>query len=118
MPVSRNGQLQGVTMEKPKADRSGGFLPWPERPAYWMDIYRVWPRLILTFYALSLWRVTEWFMDLKEPSNAQGAFVSVVYGALPFLCNFYFQNGVDWEARRKSEPTFTTTATVTTTEKQ
>lgn len=42
------------------------------------------------------WYVSMWFMALPKPESAHGMFVSVVYGAIPFLLNFYMQNGVQW----------------------
>ena len=46
-----------------------------------LDKWRIWPRLLITLYGLAFWRVTEWFMNLPDPTNAQSAFVSVVGGA-------------------------------------
>ena len=46
-----------------------------------LDKWRIWPRLLITLYGLAFWRVTEWFMSLPDPTNAQSAFVSVVVGA-------------------------------------
>lgn len=61
------------------------------------DQARVVPRAVLLGYALMTWRATEWFEALKDPNNAQGAFIAVVYGAIPLLLNFYMQNGTKWE---------------------
>jgi hypothetical protein len=78
-----------------------------ERIAYAIDTYRAVPRTVLTGCAYMTWHVTHWFMDLKEPTVAQGTFVSVVYGVIPLILNFYMAQGVDWEKRlagRKNEP--------------
>ncbi len=51
-------------------------------------------------------------------SVAQATFVSVVYGVIPLIVNFYMGNGVDWNARRQPpappQPPMTATASVTT----
>lgn len=75
------------------------FFDWWETWAYRFDLWRIVPRLALLIYGISSWRVAEWFMDLKEPTVAHGAFVSVVSGIAPLILNFYMQNGVDWEKR-------------------
>ena len=46
-----------------------------------IDKWRSWPRMLITLYGIMFYRVTEWFMTLPEPTNAQSAFVSVVVGA-------------------------------------
>ncbi len=46
-----------------------------------LDKWRIWPRLLITLYGLAFFRVTEWFMQLEDPTNAQSAFVSVLVGA-------------------------------------
>ena len=46
-----------------------------------IDKWRIWPRMLITLYGIMSYRVTEWFMTLPEPTNAQSAFVSVVVGA-------------------------------------
>lgn len=71
-----------------------------EKPAYYSDIYRVVPRMVLLACGLMTWRVTDWFMALDDPGVAQATFVSVVYGVIPLILNFYMQNGVDWDKRR------------------
>ena len=59
-----------------------------ENPAWYNTIgssvigkWRIWPRMLITLYGIMFYRVTEWFMTLPEPTNAQSAFVSVVVGA-------------------------------------
>lgn len=74
-----------------------------EKPAYYLDLYRVMPRMMLTGYGYMAWLVTMWFIGLKDPTVAQAGFPSVIYGAAPFIMNFYMQNGINWEARRSSE---------------
>ena len=74
------------------------FDTW-ETWAYRIDLYRVVPRIVMLVYGFSSWRIAEWFMALKEPSGAHGAFVSVVAGIAPLLFQFYASNGIDWEKR-------------------
>ena len=45
------------------------------------DEWRPIPRLLVALYGLMCYRVTEWFMQLPEPTGAQSAFVSVIIGA-------------------------------------
>ena len=84
---------------------SAGWLPWFEFPAYLLDQYRTIPRLVLFATAAMTWRVTEWFMALSDPTTQQATFVSVAYGVVPLILNFYMQNGVDWERRRTGTAT-------------
>ena len=94
-----------------------GLSKW-ERYAYYIDIYRVWPRAVLAFYGCMSWKAYEWFTSLPDPSAAQSAFPSVVFGVIPLVLTFYCQNGVDWNARRQPpaqpQQPMTATATVTT----
>ena len=46
-----------------------------------IDKWRIWPRMLITLYGLMFYKVTDWFMTLPDPTNAQSAFVSVVVGA-------------------------------------
>ena len=70
-----------------------------ERRAYHSDVLRVFPRLLFSIYVgVAVW-VANWFMGIKDPTMAQGTFVSTVWGVFPLMLNFYCQNGVDWAAR-------------------
>jgi hypothetical protein len=80
--------------------RAAHWLNLLERPAYYLDLYRVVPRAVLSGYGWMAWRVAEWFLTLPNPTLAQAGFPSVVYGVAPLVLNFYMQNGVDWERRR------------------
>ena len=59
------------------------------QPASWyntahadaIDKWRIWPRMLITLYGVMFYKVTDWFMTLPDPTNAQSAFVSVVVGA-------------------------------------
>jgi len=46
-----------------------------------IDKWRLWPRMLITLYGVMFYKVTDWFMTLPDPTNAQSAFVSVVVGA-------------------------------------
>jgi|TARA_B110000211_G_C13708110_1_gene390494 uncharacterized BrkB/YihY/UPF0761 family membrane protein len=48
---------------------------------YWFDRLRLFPRAFISMYIFMLYRVTEWFMALPDPSMPQAGLVSVVVGA-------------------------------------
>ena len=58
-----------------------------------VDKWRIIPRVLMLMYAFAFYRVTEWFMQLPEPSNAQSAFVSVVVGAGAAWFGLYVGSG-------------------------
>ena len=58
-----------------------------------VDKWRFIPRLLMLLYAVAFYRVTEWFMQLPEPTNAQSAFVSVVVGAGAAWFGLYVGSG-------------------------
>ena len=58
-----------------------GKVTWLEAFPYWFDKLRIFPRAFITMYIYLVWRVTEWFMALPEPSMPQAGLVSVVVGA-------------------------------------
>lgn len=66
------------------------------------DIARVVPRAVLMVYLWHAFRVSEWFLALKEPSAAQASYPAVVWGVMPLLLSFYMQNGVKWEPPKDS----------------
>lgn len=70
-----------------------------ERNAYMWDVWRAWPRLLLLTYVGMACYVAFWFMNLKDASGAQAAFVSTTWGVFPLVLNFYSSNGIDWERR-------------------
>lgn len=75
-----------------------------ESVAYYLDLYRIFPRVLLAGYGYMAYKVAIWFMGLADATPAQAGFPSVVYGAAPFILNFYMQNGIDWERRRLNLP--------------
>jgi hypothetical protein len=73
---------------------------------FWKEIdrARIVPRMSLLFYTYQMWQVQQWFIELKDPSAAQSAFTSVVWGAFPLLLNFYMQQGIDLNKLAKDTP--------------
>lgn len=55
--------------------------------------YRIVPRVMVLLYGILFYRVTEWFMSLPDPSNAQSAFVSVIVGAAAAFFGLYVNSG-------------------------
>ena len=47
----------------------------------------------MVLYGVAFYRVTEWFMQLPEPTNSQSAFVSVVVGAGAAWFGLYVGSG-------------------------
>lgn len=58
-----------------------------------LDNWRVVPRILVTLYGISVWRITEWFMSLPEPTTIQGAFVATVVGAAAAWFGLYVNSG-------------------------
>lgn len=46
-----------------------------------LDRWRIIPRLLILTYMAVFWNVTNWFMALPDPNNAQAGALSVVVGA-------------------------------------
>ncbi|RLI49787.1 hypothetical protein DRO61_04630 [Candidatus Bathyarchaeota archaeon] len=51
--------------------------------------HRIWPKAQLIFWAILIYRVTEWAMTQPDLSNAQAAIVSTVYMAGAAYGKFY-----------------------------
>ena len=66
-----------------------------------IDKWRIWPRMLITLYGVMFYKVTDWFMTLPDPTNAQSAFVSVVVGAGAALFWVYFGSGCSSESKGK-----------------
>jgi|TARA_B110000495_G_scaffold60951_1_gene51803 uncharacterized BrkB/YihY/UPF0761 family membrane protein len=58
-----------------------GKISFFEAFPYWFDRLRLFPRAFISMYIWMLYRVTEWFMALPDPSMPQAGLVSVVVGA-------------------------------------
>lgn len=69
-----------------------------DRIARWVDVNRIVPRVLLGCYVWQMFTVGAWAMALPVMSQAQSFFVSTIYGAFPFLLNFYMQGGNAWPA--------------------
>lgn len=61
----------------------------PER----LDQWRVVPRLLVALYGVMCWIVADWFMGLKDPTAAQAAFVSTVWGGAAAWFGLYVNTG-------------------------
>lgn len=60
------------------------------------DAWRIVPRVILAGYAVMVYQSQAWFFALPDPSAAQSAYVSVLWGAAAALTGFYFNTGRRW----------------------
>lgn len=58
-----------------------------------LNAWRVIPRLMVLFVGYMTYSVGDWFMGLESPTNAQGAFVAVVFGVVPMAINAYCSTG-------------------------
>lgn len=76
-----------------------GHLEWP---AYLIDLYRVFPRIIFILATGAVWQVSQWYMFgllSEERTTEVSAFVAVVCGAWVKALDYYMQNGVNWATR-------------------
>ena len=62
-----------------------------------LDAFRTVPRILVLLYGLMCYLVAAWFMGLDDPTNAQGAFVSVIWGAAAAWFGIYVNTGRKWE---------------------
>lgn len=76
-----------------------------ERFAYYIDVYRIVPRVLLFGYAALVWKASLWFMALPDPKAEQSAFVTLLAGFLVPLTNWYMQNGTPWSDESKKTAT-------------
>lgn len=67
------------------------------RTAFYLDIYRVIPRLITLAYFGMVLYMGMWFMGLAEPTAAQAAFVSTIVAMFSGVAGFYFNSGFNWK---------------------
>ena len=58
-----------------------------------VDKWRIIPRILMLAYAYAFYSVTEWFMALPDPTNAQSAVVSGVVGAGAAWFGLYVGSG-------------------------
>ena len=66
-----------------------------------IDKWRIWPRMLITLYVVMFYKVTDWFIKLHDPTNAQSAFVSVVVGAGAAWFGLYCGSGGSSESKGK-----------------
>lgn len=57
------------------------------------DNWRVVPRLLVAGYGAFAFYVGSWFMGLPDPSGAQAAYVSTIWGAAAAWFGFYVSTG-------------------------
>jgi hypothetical protein len=55
--------------------------------------WRVIPRLLVMMYGFFAVHVGSWFMSLPDPTGAQSAFVSTIWGAAAAWFGFYCNSG-------------------------
>lgn len=55
--------------------------------------WRVMPRILVALYCYLIFMVTDWFIDLDDPTTQQSAFVSTIIGVAGLIFNFYVQTG-------------------------
>lgn len=58
-----------------------------------LDRWRVVPRVLAFLYGLYCLQVGDWFMGLPDPSGAQAAFVSTIWGAAAAWFGLYVNSG-------------------------
>jgi hypothetical protein len=83
----------------PPKDKRVNFWEWP---AYLIDIYRIFPRIIFIVASVAMWKVMVWYMfqlPALERTTEVSAFVAVAVGAWVKLMDYYMQRGVDWSKR-------------------
>lgn len=54
-----------------------------------ISLWRVVPRLLVGWYAVLVWVVSDWFMTLNDPTTQQTSFVSTVIGLSAAIFGFY-----------------------------
>ena len=92
-----------------------GKVTWLEAFPYWFDKLRIFPRAFITMYIYLVWRVTEWFMALPEPSMPQAGLVSVVVGAGAAWFGLYVNSkSGNVEVPRQASVSMNTNQTTTT----
>ena len=83
----------------PSKDKRLNFYEWP---AYLLDLYRLFPRIIFILASIVVYKIGWWYMYglLSVERTAEvTAFVSIVAGAWVKALDYYMQRGVDWSKR-------------------
>lgn len=83
----------------PSKDKRINHWEWP---AYLIDIYRVFPRVVFLLATYSVYKLGYWYMygliDTERTTEVT-AFVTIVTGAWVKALDYYMQRGVDWSKR-------------------
>jgi len=58
-----------------------------------LNRWRIIPRILVGWYAVLVWQVTDWFMLLDNPSTQHTAFVSTVVGLSAAIFGLYVNSG-------------------------
>ena len=90
-----------MSFRLPPKDKRLNFWEWP---AYLVDIYRVFPRVIFIVATIMVAKMGLWYMFTLLPVERTAevsAFVAVCVGAWTKLMDYYMQRGVDWGTRMK-----------------
>lgn len=61
-----------------------------------IDAFRAVPRAILIGYALLVWNVVSWYMQIEVPTTQQAALVTAVVGVIAPVAGFYQSTGRNW----------------------
>lgn len=86
-------------MRLPKKDKRLNAWEWP---AYLIDVYRLFPRLIFIIATFLVAKMGLWYMYTLLPVERTAevsAFVAVAVGAWVKLMDYYMQRGNDWSRR-------------------
>lgn len=65
--------------------------------------WRIIPRIIVGVYGYVFWEVTQWFMQLPEPTGAQSAFVATIVGAAAAFFGLYCNSGASLSELERKE---------------
>lgn len=76
-------------------------LTWSSQIGVILSNLRVVPRLALGLYGFMCYESYEWFTGLENPSNAQSAFVTILWSASAVWFNFYLS--ATRKVRRESD---------------
>lgn len=82
-----------------KRDPRLGPLEWP---AYLLDLYRIFPRVIFIAATYIVYKTGWWYMYgilPAERTTEVSVFVGLVSGAWVKALDYYMQRGVDWSKR-------------------
>ncbi len=64
-----------------------------EKIPYYINEWRILPRVMVGLYGYVFWHVSTWFMALADPTASQAAFVSTIVGASAAFFGLYVNSG-------------------------